>query len=92
MDNAAGLYFKSKKVSLIILAVTAIICSRMLFIFFNDPEGPNALIVGVLTLAVYFFSVAIYLLGPFKIKGINRLSVVIGIQILLVIGLYFYMK
>ncbi|MES2427998.1 MAG: hypothetical protein V4560_13545 [Bacteroidota bacterium] len=91
-NNIASLYFKSKKISFIILAVTAIICSRTLFFFFNDPEGPNLLIVGVLTLAVYIFSIAIYLFSPSQIKGINRLSAVIGIQVLLVAGLYFYMK
>jgi hypothetical protein len=91
-NNIASLYFKSKKISLIILAVTAVICSRILFFFFNDPEGPNLLIVAGLALAVYFLSVAIYLFGPSQIKGINRLSAVIGIQILLVLGLYFFMK
>jgi len=91
-NNAGNLYFRSKKISLLILAITAIICSRMLFFFFNDPEGPNALIVGILTLIVYFLSLAIYVFGPFKINGIKRLLAVICIQVLLVAGLYFFMK
>ena len=91
-DNIANLYFKSKKISIIILAVTAIICSRMLFFFFNDPEGPNLLVVVGLALAVYFLSYLAYAFGPSKMNGIRRLSVVICIQILLVTGLYFCMK
>ena len=91
-DNIANLYFKSKTISIIILAATAIICSRILFFLFNDPEGPNLLVVAGLSLAVYFLSYAAYVFGPSKIKGIKRLSAVICIQILTVIGLYFCMK
>lgn len=91
-NNIANLYFKSKKVSLIMLAITAIICSRMLFFFFNDPEGPNLLIVVGLALVVYILSYLVYMFSPFKMKGIQRLFAVICIQILLVIGLYFCMK
>ena len=91
-NNTVDLYFQSKKISLIILAVTAVICSRMLFVFFNDPEGPNLLIVGILALAVFVLSSAAYIFGSFPISGIKRLSAIIGIQILLVIGLYFCMK
>ena len=86
------MYFKSKKISLLILGVTAIICSRMLFFFFNDPEGPNLLIVAALATVVYFLSFAAYVFGPSKIKGLKRLSLVVCIQILSVIGIYFCMK
>ena len=86
------MYFKSKKISLLILGITAIACSRMMFFFFNDPEGPNPLIVGGLALAVFLLSWAVYVLGPFKINGFKRLFAAICIQLLLVIGLYFYMK
>ena len=91
-DTIANLYFKSKKISIIILAATAIICSRMLFFFFNDPEGPNLLVVAGLALPVYFLSYAAYVFGPPKMKGIKRLSAVICIQILSVVSLYFCMK
>jgi len=91
-NNKANLYFKSKKVSLIMLAVTAMMCSRMLFFFFNDPEGPNLLIVTAFALVVFCLSSSAYVFGPFKMKGIKRLSAVVCIQILSVIGLYFCMK
>ncbi|MGN8068227.1 hypothetical protein [Mucilaginibacter sp. SG564] len=91
-NNTVDLYFQSKKASLMILAVTAIICSRLLFVFFHDPEGPNLLIVGGLTLIIYFLSQVAYLFGPSKVMGIQRLSATVGFQILLVITLYFCMK
>ncbi len=91
-NNTTNLYFRSKQVSLIILAVTAIICSRLLFFFFNDPEGPNLLIVGGLALAVFLLSWAVYIFAPFKINGFKRLSAAICIQILLVIALYFWLR
>ena len=75
-----------------LLGATAIICSRMLFFFFNDPEGPNLLIVAAFAMAVFFLSLAAYVFGPSKIKGLKRLSLVICIQILSVIGIYFCMK
>ncbi|MBS1532141.1 MAG: hypothetical protein JSU01_17700 [Bacteroidetes bacterium] len=91
-NNAASLYFKSKKISLIILAATAIICSRLLFFFFRDPEGPNLLIVAGLALVVYILSLLAYLFGPPKMKGAGRLLAAICFQVLLVAGLYFGMK
>jgi hypothetical protein len=74
------------------LGATAIIFSRMLFFFFNDPEGPNLVIVAAFAMAVYFLSLAGYVFSPSKIKGLKRFSLVICIQILSVIGIYFCMK
>ena len=91
-NSISNMYFKSKKISLIMLGVTALICTRMLFFFFNDPEGPNLLIVAAFAMAVYLLSFAAYVFSPSKIKGLKRLSLVICIQILSVIGIYFCMK
>lgn len=91
-DKITNIHFKSKKISLVILGATAILCSRALFFFFNDPEGPNLLIVGGLAIAIYFLSFAAYLFVPSKMKGVTKLSVVVCVQILSVIGLYFCMK
>src|ERR1700748_2155386 len=82
-NNTTNLHFKSKKLPLIILAVTAIICSRLLFFFFNDPEGPNLLIVTGLAATVYFLSFVIYVFSPLKTKGVQGLLAAIGVQILL---------
>lgn len=91
-NSIENLYFKSKTISLVILAATAVVCVRMLFVLFNDPEGPNLLIITVLTLAVYGLSIAAYLFGSSAINGIKRLSAVVCMQILLVAVLYFFMK
>ena len=86
-SNITNLYFKSKKISLMILGVTAIICSRTLFFFFNDPEGPNLLIVMVFAMTIYFSSLAVYIFSPPKRNALSRLSAVICVQILFVIDL-----
>ncbi|MBE9666245.1 hypothetical protein [Mucilaginibacter boryungensis] len=90
--NAANLYFKSKAISLTLLAATALVCTRMLFFLFNDPEGQNLLIVMVFALGIYAVSTAAYLLTPLSIKGIARLVAVVGIQVLAVVVLYFCMR
>lgn len=91
-SNKANLYFKSKKISLIMLAATAMIFSRVLFFFFNDPDGPNLLIVTAFALVIFCLSSSAYIFSPLKIKGIKRLFAVIGIQILSVISLYWWMS
>lgn len=90
--QVTNLYFKSKKISLLLLAATALSISRMLFFLFNDPEGPNLLIVTVLALVLYTISAVAYLFAPAKIGGIARLLTVVGIQLLVVLVLYFCMR
>ena len=81
--------FQSKKTSLLILGVTAIVCSRAMFLFFNDPEGPNLLVVMGMAVIVYLPSLAVYLFGSSKITGLKRLLLVILLQVLLATALYF---
>lgn len=86
------MYFKSKKISLLILGLTAIVASRVLFSFFNDPEGPNLLVVMGMAVVVYLLSLAVYLYFPStKLTGITRLLLAIFAQILIVAGFYFYL-
>ena len=87
-----SMYFKSKKTSLLILGITAIVCSRTMFLFFNDPEGPNLLVVMGMAMIIYFLSLTSYLFGPSTNNGFKRLLFVIFIQILLVTGFYFCFK
>jgi len=79
------MYFNSKKTSLIILSVTALACSRTMFFFFDDPEGPNLLIVTVVAAVIYVSSLAAYLCN-FSVP--KKLVLAIFIQIFLVIGFY----
>lgn len=84
------MYFKSKKISSFILGITSIICSRALFAFFDDPEGPNLLVVIVVAAIVYFVSWAIYAFGLSTrlFSGLKRLLLAILVQVALVGCLY----
>ena len=98
------MHFISKKVSLVILGITAIVCSKVLFLFFNDPEGPNLLVVTVMTAIVYVLSLAVYFyypstkrdtsqpLPPVSVTSLERLLLVIFVQILIIIGFFFWLR
>lgn len=83
-----NILFASKKYSLIILGLTSLICSRTLFALFNDPEGPNLLVVAVMAVILYSVSFAVYTFSP-SITALNRLLVAVATQILLVAVFYF---
>jgi len=85
------MYFKSKKISLIILGITAITCSRVMFALFDDPEGPNLLVVTVMALIIYFLSLTTYLFN-FSTTGLKRLLLVISTQIIIVTIFYFFLS
>ena len=62
-----------------------------MFLFFNDPEGPNLLVVLVMAAIIYFLSLAVYvsnlsLLSP---TGFKKLLMAIFIQITIAIVFYF---
>lgn len=84
------MYFNSKKMSLLLLAITAVVCSRVLFLFFNDPEGPNLLIVIGTAVIVYGISLAAYSFNP-TTTTLKKSLLAICIQILVVSGLYLIM-
>ena len=87
-----NMHFNSKKTSLLILAITAIICSRILFSLFNDPEGPNLLVVMGMAAIIYVLSLAGYVFyPPTKEDGPKRLSLLIFIQVLVITGFYFWL-
>lgn len=73
----------SKKSSLIILAITALLLSRSMFVFFDDPEGPNLLIVTVGAAIIYFLSLTTYRFNP-PVAGLKKLLLAILVQILIV--------
>jgi len=78
---------ESKRTSLLLLVVTALVCSRALFFFFNDPEGPNLLIVTVLALILYGASFLAWRFIPATTAS-KRLLFAICTQLLIVAGLY----
>lgn len=80
-----------EKASLIILGITALLSSRTMFAFFDDPEGPNVLIVTVLAGILYLLSVPVYLFLRLSTDQKRLLSAII-IQLILVVGLYFFLN
>jgi hypothetical protein len=75
----------SKKTSLLILGITSIVFSRVLFLLLNDREGPNLLVVLAVAVTVYLLSWAVF-------TGLKKLPVVILTQVIIVTGLYFCMS
>jgi hypothetical protein len=95
-----NMYFKSKKIPLLILGATSLVCSRGMFIFFDDPEGPNLLVVTVMALIIYLLSMMVYLrtISPRSVLqqtsslaflSLRNLLVVILIQITLALIFWF---
>lgn len=78
--------FLSKKISLLILAITSLVCSRTTFVFIDDPEGPNLLIVVVLAAVLYGLSFSVSQLA-FQSTELKKLILAIFTQILVVTGL-----
>lgn len=84
--------FKSKKVRLLILSVLALICSRTMLVSFNDPEGPNLLIIVGMAVIIYALSFSIFLFKLPKDINLKRLLLLGATQILVTIGLYFCLR
>lgn len=78
-----------KNCSLVILAITAFACSRMLFAFINDPDGPNLLVVTVMAAVIYLVSSAIYLSNLYpSLTGFSRSSAAIFMQMIVATCFY----
>lgn len=73
--------------SLVILGITSLVSSRFTFSLFNDPEGPNLLVVAVLATIIYSVSLAVYLTTS-SLHVSTRLGLGLFVQVLLVVGLY----
>jgi hypothetical protein len=85
------MYFKSKKIALLILGIASLLCSRILFLFFNDPEGPNLLVVVGMAVILYAPSSAVYLLNS-RAAAQKRLLLATLTQLLIAAGFYFWLN
>jgi len=81
------MHFKVTKGSLLVLGIRAFCWSRTLFFLFNDPEGPNLLIVTVLALMLFVASFIAWRFIP-ATTAIKKLFFAICTQLLIVAGLY----
>lgn len=79
----------SKKLHLVILAGTSILCSKLFFVFISrdDSEGSNLLIVAGLAAALY--ALALVARSSLRLSGTRGLLAVISIQAIVVTVLYF---
>ena len=82
-----SMLLKLRKASLLLLVITAFVCSRTLFFLFHDPEGPNLLIVTVLALMLYGASFIAWRFIPAASTN-KKLLFAICTQLLIVTGLY----
>lgn len=87
------MHFKSNKISLLILAITALACSRGMFALFHDPEGPNLVVVIGMAAVIYFITSAVYLSNfALLLMGLKRTLVTVLIQIFVATGFYFWLR
>ena len=79
--------------SLLVLALTALPCSRMVFALINDPEGPNLLVVVVLAAVIWLISLAAYLSRVLpSLTGAARSLAAIVVQLFLATGFYLALR
>lgn len=66
------------------------VCSRGMFAFIDDPEGPNLLIVTVLAVFIYFMSFPVYRHNVLssKVTESKRVILTIIAQVLLTASIY----
>jgi hypothetical protein len=81
------MFINSRRTSLLLLGITALVCSRALFFLFNDPEGPNLLVVTVLALILYIASYVVWRFVPATTAS-KKLLLAISAQIIIATGLY----
>lgn len=64
-----------------------------MFALFNDPEGPNLLVVIGAAAIIYVLSlIACSFYPPARQEGLKRILILILIQAILVTGLYFSLR
>ena len=74
------------KTSLGLMGITALASSKTLFFLFNDPEGPNLLIVTVLAVMLYIASFIVWRFIPATTP--KKLLLAICTQVAIVTALY----
>lgn len=81
-----------KNIHLIVLAITALTLSRTLFFFFDDPEGPNLLIVIFGGAVIYIISLIGIAFKLWKLIAAKKLFLAILIQIVVAVIMCLYLK
>lgn len=78
----------------LIVSITALALSRAAFLFINDPEGPNLLVVTMLAACIYFVSrvLCAYASLEKRVAGSTLLLVTVCVQMVLVAVLVIVMR
>lgn len=86
--------FNSTKISSFVLGVTALVLSSTVLHSFNDPEGPNLLIIGVFGAVIFGVSLVInyFHSGTLAVQGSTRLTVAIVVEIVFAGVMYFLFR
>lgn len=79
------------KISLLIIGATSILFSRMLFVFFDDPEGANLLVTMVTATFVFALSYGVHTRMNSDAFYRNVFTTIL-IQLVIVFGLYALLK
>lgn len=80
-------------IPLLLLAITAAMCSRVTFALFDDPEGPNLVVVSGLGLVILLISLTVYFSGFFsEVRGLKRAAGAIPIQLIVAAAFYLALR
>ncbi len=83
------MHIMSKKTSLLLLAITALLYSKIFFLSLEDPEGPNLLIVVGMAGVIFVLSLFVY---TFPLSNIKKFILAIFVQTLLLGTFYLLFK
>ena len=75
----------------IVLVITAFLCSRVVLVSLDDPEGPNLLVIALLALVIYFAALLPFRLVLVLTHSIGPRRILLGFLVQVVIAgvLYF---
>lgn len=76
----------SKKTNFLILGISSLFWTKLMFFFFDDPEGPNLLVVVGMSIVIYFISASTFLI---KMSDFSRFLSALLVQVFLVTVFYF---
>jgi NhaP-type Na+/H+ or K+/H+ antiporter len=85
------MFIGSKRISLFALGVTALVASGITLRLFDDPEGPNLLIVTVMGVVVYFLSLMVYAFD-YPANSLQKFLLALLAQLLIVTCAYFLLR
>jgi hypothetical protein len=76
-----------KRAALLALGIASLVYARMMFMFIDDPEGPNLLVVVVMAVLISSLSLGAYALIP-KSSRHKKTPMVFLLQALIAIGIW----